>query len=202
MLPPSENRPPKSSTVNADSDDAVNRGGAIRSAPLGDRTGNGYGSGDCNDGRDDGGSSGIGGGSVNVDGSRTGDNGRNCTGNINGSGFDDGNGNVSGNGNVNGSGNGDGNGNGSGNGNGDINDIGNSKDGDTPGDASVVDSSLSRASRAELLVRMGLVRARLGVGRAAGDRGLRPVAESLWRDVEELGRSGAGRGAANRSAGE
>lgn len=55
----------------------------------------------------------------------------------------------------------------------------------------------------ELLVRMGFIRARLdgGAGRrrrggaevageetpaAAADRKLRPVAESLWREVEEL----------------
>lgn len=81
-----------------------------------------------------------------------------------------------------------GNGNGNGTGNG------------SPEDPSGGDSSyVSNVSRAELLVRMGLLRAQLGGGRVAGDRGLRPIAESLWRDVEELGRSGA---VANRIAGE
>lgn len=50
--------------------------------------------------------------------------------------------------------------------------------------------SLSTASRVALLVRMGLVRARLGSSSGRGDGGLRPVAESLWHEVEELAKSG------------
>lgn len=52
----------------------------------------------------------------------------------------------------------------------------------------------STASRVQLLVRMGLLRARLDSSRGDGEGGLRPVAESLWREVEELARSGRDRG--------
>lgn len=117
-------------------------------------------------------------GGVNIDGS--GDS--KCNGSAIGSGDDNGNGNGS----AIGSGNCSGDDCGSGNG--------------TPEDASGGDNRyLSNASRGELLVWMGLVRARLGGGRVAGDGRLRPVAESLWREVEELGRSRAGE---NQTAGE
>ena len=119
------------------------------------------------------------GGGVNGNGNGNG----NCTGNRTGSRT----GNRTGNGNVDDSGNGDG----SGSGNGTLE--------DAPGGDS---RSLSNVSRAKLLVRMGLVRARLGGGMVAGDRRLRPADESLWRDVEELEKSGAGGAGTNRNAGE
>lgn len=49
------------------------------------------------------------------------------------------------------------------------------------------------SSRRALLVRMGFVRARLEAGGTGGEdgSGMRPDAESLWREVEELAKSGA-----------
>lgn len=51
-------------------------------------------------------------------------------------------------------------------------------------------------SRVSLLVRMGLIRARLDSSRGEGrdGDGLRPVAEQLWREVEELRGSSLGGG--------
>ena len=184
-LPSSENRSVQSSVVGAfrDSDDARDR--ATQLLPLGAR--NLSGGVDVDD-------SGNGSGNGNFNGS--GNRNENSNGDGNGSGSGNGGGNDGGSGN----GNGSGNGSGSGNGNGIGNDVGSSNNSGNTEDALGVDNSYwSNASRGELLVRMGLVRARLGGGNVAGDGRLRPVAESLRREVEELGRSSAG---ANRTAGE
>lgn len=64
--------------------------------------------------------------------------------------------------------------------------------------ASSPSQSDTTLSRRALLVRLGFVRARLEAGGSEGDEGggLRPVAESLRREVEELAKSGAGAAAA------
>ena len=158
----------QSSALAADRDGDGTRDGATRSSPLGDSgggvNGNGNGNGNCTGNGNDNGN-----GNGNGNGNRTGN--RTGNGNVDVNGKGTGNCNVSGNGNDDDSGNGDA----SGSGNGALE--------DAPGGDS---RSLSNVSRAKLLVRMGLVRARLGGGMVAGDRGLRPAAESLWRDVEAV----------------
>lgn len=65
------------------------------------------------------------------------------------------------------------------------------------GGASPTESETTLSRRA-LLVRLGFVRARLEAGGTEGEGGgggLRPVAESLRREVEELSKSGAAAGA-------
>lgn len=52
--------------------------------------------------------------------------------------------------------------------------------------ASLGSDCASTASRVGLLVRMGLLRARLDRGRRKEGEGVRPVAERLWREVEDL----------------
>lgn len=52
--------------------------------------------------------------------------------------------------------------------------------------ASLGSDSASTASRVGLLVRMGLLRARLDRGRRKEGEGVHPVAERLWREVEDL----------------
>lgn len=187
VLRPSESRPARSSAVGADRHGDGIRDRQRRPRPLGARSG-GVNGGVI--GSDDGSGSGNGIGDGNGIASGT------------GNGTGDGSGNGTGDVIGDGGGNGDNNDNGNGNGNGSGDSSKNSNGGGILEGAAVGDSSVSHASRAELLVRMGLVRARLGGGKAAGDRGLRPVAESLWRDVEELGKSEAGAGGANQSAGE
>ncbi|CAM9691538.1 unnamed protein product [Ectocarpus fasciculatus] len=61
------------------------------------------------------------------------------------------------------------------------------------GSSSEHDASADTSSRRALLVRMGMVRARLDSGGRVRTEGgwLRPVAESLRREVEELAKSGA-----------
>lgn len=73
---------------------------------------------------------------------------------------------------------------------------------DTPPTLDTIEHDLAptisdTSSRRALLVRMGLVRARLDSG-GGEDEGQRPVAESLLREVEELSKSGAVGGVVGR----